>query len=313
MHLFCDTVSAVIDMKSKIKGTAALIIATIIWGSAFTAQSVGMDYIGPFTFQAIRCALAVLFLYPLSFFLEKDKAAFVPKWTDTQLWKAGIPAGIALFLAAGLQQVGLIYTSAGKAGFLTAMYIVLVPILGLFLKKKPPVTAWISVAIAVAGLYLLSGAGVSRINLGDLLLIGCAFWFAVQITIVDQLGLQLDGVRLNCVQSLICAVLSALVMVFTEEVSLPAVFDCAVPLLYAGILSMGVAYTLQIYGQKHLESTQASILMSLESVFALIFGWLLLKERLSAPELLGCGAMFCAVILSQIPDKATGKRNEQSL
>ena len=290
-------------MKTKFQGTVSLLIATIIWGSAFTAQSVGMDYIGPFTFQAIRCGLAVAFLFPLSFILERDKPAFRRKWTDKQLWKAGIPAGIALFLAAGLQQVGLIYTSAGKAGFLTAMYIVLVPVLGLFLKKKPPMSAWISVAIAVVGLYLLSGAGVTEINKGDLLLIGCAFWFAVQITIVDTLGLQLDGVRLNCVQSLISALLSALVMLFTEQVSISAILDCAVPLLYAGILSMGVAYTLQILGQQALEPTQASILMSLESVFALIFGWLLLHERLSPSELLGCGAMFCAVILSQLPTR----------
>ncbi len=301
MHLIYGKVSAVILMKSKLKGTAALLIATVIWGSAFTAQSVGMDYIGPFTFQAVRCTLAVLFLFPLSFLLERKKGEFLKKWADTTLWKAGIPAGIALFLAAGMQQVGLLYTSAGKAGFLTAMYIVLVPVLGLFRRKKPPITAWISVAIAVAGLYLLSGTGVSEINPGDLLLIGCAFWFAVQITIVDTLGLHLDGVRLNCAQSLVCAALSALVMLFTEQVSLSSILDCAVPLLYAGVLSMGVAYTLQILGQQALEPTQASILMSLESVFALLFGWLLLHERLSPAELLGCGAMFCAVILSQLP------------
>ena len=281
-----------------------MLLATVIWGSAFIAQSVGMDHVGPFTFQAVRCILAVLFLFPLSLALEKDKGHFWANWKNPQLWKAGIPAGIALFFAAGMQQVALQYTTAGKAGFLTAMYIVLVPVLGLFFRKKPPVTAWISVLIAVFGLYQLSGSGISEINFGDVMLVGCAFFLAVQITIIDRLGLNLDGVRLNCVQSLVCAALSAGVMLFTEEVRLASILDCWLPLSYAGILSMGVAYTLQIFGQQSLEPTQASLLMSLESVFALIFGWLLLHERLSPSELLGCFAMFCAVILSQIPKKS---------
>lgn len=292
-------------MKEKIKGTACLLLATVIWGSAFIAQSVGMEHIGPFTFQAIRCFLACIFLFPLSRFTDPDKVNFKAKWTDGKLWKTGFFTGIALFFAAGLQQMGLQYTTAGKAGFLTAMYIVLVPILGLFIGKKPPVTAWVSVAIAVCGLYLLSGTGISGINVGDVMLIGCAFWFAVQITLIDRFGLSLDGVRLNCVQSLVCAVLSAVVMLFTEEVHWENILNCWLPLGYAGVLSMGVAYTLQIFGQQALEPTQASLLMSLESVFALIFGWLLLHERLSPAELLGCGAMFCAVILSQIPKKST--------
>lgn len=295
---------SVIEMKSKLIGILYLLTATVIWGSAFSAQSVGMDYIGPFTFQAIRGGLAVLFLIPMSYVLEQDKPAFRKKWIDRQLWKAGIPAGIALFLAAGMQQVGLIDSSAGKAGFLTAMYIVLVPLLGLFFGKKLPMTAWLSVIIAVAGLYLLSGAGLTDIAVSDLLLIGCAFWFAVQITIVDRMGLQLDGVRLNCVQSLICALLSAMVTLFTEQVDIQAVLQCWFPLFYAGVVSMGIAYTLQIFGQQRLDPTQASILMSLESVFALIFGWLLLHERMSALELTGCALMFAAVLLSQIPKKS---------
>lgn len=291
-------------MNKKHKGIIQLLLATIIWGSAFIAQSVGNNHIGPYTFQAIRCGLAVLFLFPVCWVMEPDKGNFLKKWLDPGLWKTGSLAGVALFFAAGMQQVGLLYTTAGKAGFLTAMYIVLVPILGLFLGKKPPVTAWISVGIAVVGLYLLSGSGIGPINPGDLLMIGCAFFFAVQITIIDRLGLDYDGVRLNCIQSLVCSLLSALVMAFTEEVRFEAILSCWLPLAYAGILSMGVAYTLQIFGQQVLEPTQASILMSLESVFALICGWLVLRERLSPAELLGCGAMFCAVILSQIPKKS---------
>jgi drug/metabolite transporter (DMT)-like permease len=212
--------------------------------------------------------------------------------------------GFALFMAAGLQQMGIIYTTAGKAGFLTAMYIVLVPIFGYFIGKNPPVTVWISVPMAVVGLYFLSGAGIEQINRGDWMLMGCAFWFAVQITLIDRFGLDLDGVRLNCVQSIVCGLLSGVMMLFTEEISLSAIAACWFPIAYAGILSMGLAFTLQIYGQQALEPTQASILMSLESVFALLFGWLLLHERLSPAELTGCAAMFCAVLISQIPKKS---------
>ena len=295
---------AVMHMKNRTKGTAYLLLATIIWGSTFIAQSVGMDHVGPFTFLALRCVLACGFLFPLSRFTDRDKDKFKAKWLDPKLWKTGLMTGFALFMAAGLQQVGMIYTTAGKAGFLTAMYIVLVPALGYFIGKKPPATAWISVLVAVLGLYFLSGAGIDRINIGDLMLIGCAFWFAVQITLVDRFGLALDGVRLNCVQSLFCGLFSGILVLFTEQISLPAIANCWFPLAYAGILSMGLAFTLQIYGQQLLEPTQASILMSLESVFALIFGWLLLRERLSTFELIGCGAMFVAVMLSQIPKKS---------
>ncbi len=292
-------------MKEKLKGTIYLLLATVIWGGAFTAQTVGMDHVGPFTFQALRCALASLFLFPLSRFTD-GKEDFWKKWKDKGLWKTGFLTGLALFFAAGLQQVGLQYTTAGKAGFLTAMYIVLVPILGLFSGSRPGRNAWIGVATAVVGLYLLSGTRLDRVSAGDGMLIGCAFFFAVQIRLIDRLGLTYDGVQLNCVQSLVCALLSGVMVVLTEEVTLAAIVQCWLPLSYAGILSMGVAYSLQIFGQQLLEPTQASILMSLESVFALFFGWLLLRERLSPTELLGCGAMFCAVILSQMPKKSTG-------
>ena len=290
-------------MKEQFKGTLALLLATVIWGSAFIAQSVGMDLIGPFTFQAVRCALAVAFLIPVSWLFEKNKKQFVSRWLDPHLWKTGAVCGLALFAAGGLQQVGLVYTSAGKAGFITAMYIVLVPILGLFLKQKPPATAWFSVAVAVAGLYLLSCVGVTEINQGDLLVLGCAFFFAVQITLVDRLGGDLDGIRLNCIQSFFCALLSAAVMFLMEEPDITNILRCWLPLGYAGILSMGVAYSLQIIGQKGLEPTVASLLMSLESVFAVLFGWLLLHERMRSYELLGCGLVFGAVIISQLPTK----------
>lgn len=295
-------------MKHKLKGGLSLFTATLIWGSAFVAQSVGMERIGPFTFQAIRCALAVLFLFPLSFLLEFRNGgprATVSRWKSKTLWKAGLICGCALFVAASLQQVGLVYTDAGKAGFLTAMYIVLVPIFGLFLGRKVTKSAVFSIVLAVMGLYLLSCLGVSRINVGDLLLMGCAMGYAVQILCVDRFASDIDGLRLNCIQALVAAVLSVPFMVFTEDVNLSDILACTLPLLYAGVMSMGVAYTLQIVGQQHMEPTGASLIMSLESVVAVLSGWLILKETMSGPEILGCCLVFAAVILSQLPDRKT--------
>ena len=291
-------------MNKRLKGSLTLFGAVIIWGSAFIAQSMGMELIGPFTFQAIRCGLAVLFLIPVSFLFDRKPGA-LKRWLDPRLWRSGLICGLALFAAASLQQVGLVYTDAGKAGFLTAMYIVLVPILGLFLGQKPGKSAWFSVGLAVVGLYLLSCMGVSQINIGDILLAGCALAYAVQITCIDRLAGDLDGVRLNCVQALVVTVLSIPFMVFTETVDIGNILACSLPLAYAGILSMGVAYSLQIVGQKHLEPTTASLIMSLESVIAALCGWLILKETMTPWELLGCGLVFAAVIISQLPKKET--------
>lgn len=281
----------------------ALLCATLIWGSAFIAQSTGMDHIQPFTFQAVRCGIAVPFLALLVWIFDRKNGNWFKKWADPKLWKVGILCGSALFLAAGLQQVGLVTTTAGKAGFFTAMYIVLVPILGLFLGKRPPLTAWISVIVAVAGLYLLSGAGSGGWNVGDLCLMLCALAFSVQITLIDTLGQELDSLRLNCVQSLVCSILSAVVMFFWEDPQPGAIVDCWKELCYTGILSTGVAYSLQIIGQKHLPSTPASLIMSLESVFAALFGWAILKETMADPEIWGCCLVFSGVLLSQIPSK----------
>lgn len=293
----------VMIMKNKAKGIIALSFGTLIWGAAFVAQSVGMDYIGPFTFQAVRCGLAVPFLLIVIAIVDAKSDCGKQQWKSPQLWLTGTLCGAALFVAAGLQQVELVYTTAGKAGFITAMYIVLVPVLGLFFRKRAGFTVWISVVLAVVGLYLLSCAGVSGINIGDICLIICAVAFAVQITLIDRLAGSLDGMKLNCIQSLVCSLLSAVVMCFTEEVQMANILDCWLPLCYAGILSMGVAYTLQIVGQKHLEPAPASLIMSMESVVAALCGWLLLNEQMSGTELTGCALVFFAVIISQIPTK----------
>jgi drug/metabolite transporter (DMT)-like permease len=288
-------------MNKKLQGSLALLLATLIWGSTFVAQSVGMDYIGPFTFQAVRCALAAIGLLPVIYLFDKSPKAFVKGWQDKRLWKAGILCGIPLFLACNLQQLGLVDTDAGKSAFLTAMYIVLVPLLGIFLKKKPSIMVPISVTLAVAGLYCLSCVGVTSISTSDLLLIACAFMFAVQILFVDHFAADVDPLRMNAIQAAVCAVLSGIVMIFTEAPRMDAIWDCWFPLAYAGFLSMGAAYSLQIIGQKHIEPAAASLIMSLESVFAVLFGGLLLKETMNGWEITGCVLVFIAVVLSQVP------------
>ena len=282
--------------RERIRGSLCLLLGTTIWGFSFIAQSVGMDHIGPFTFQAARCLLAVLFLIPCGFLLDAGKCSFresAAKWKDTTLWRVGLICGCALFVS--------------KTGYSTAVaivmfVIVLVPVLGLFLGKKPPKTTFFSVALAVAGLYLLSCMGVSQINKGDLYLMGCALAFSVQITCIDRLAGNLDGLRMNCIQALVVTVLSLPFILLTKEsVSFSAIAACWFPLVFSGVLSMGVAYTLQIVGQKDLEPTTASLIMSLESAFAALGGWLILHQTMTVWELLGCGLMFAGVVLSQLP------------
>lgn len=293
-------------MKKQIRGSLLLATATIIWGSAFVAQSVGMDHIGPFTFQAVRCFLAVLALLPVIAVADIKKADgknFFSRWTDKKLLKAGVLCGLPLFLACNLQQLALVDTDAGKSGFLTAMYIVIVPVIGIFRKQNPTIMVPVSVLLAVAGLYFLSCSSVTGISSGDLLLLGCALMFAVQITFVDIFAPDVDPLRLNTLQALVCSVLSAVIMCCTEEPTFSGIWDCRIPLAFTGILSMGAAYALQIVGQKDLPPAPAALIMSLESVFAALFGWLLLKETMAPVETLGCVLVFTAVVLSQLPVK----------
>lgn len=293
-------------MKNKLRGSIFLSIAVLIWGSAFIAQSVGMERIGPFTFQTFRNGLAILFLIPMATVFDLGRCSLkesFAKWKNPRLWKAGLPCGLALFCAASFQQVGLVYTDAGKAGFITAMYIVVVPLLGYFVKRRPPKTALVSVGLAVLGLYLLSAVGVSSINKGDLLLMGCAFCYAFQIMAVELFAADLDGIRLNCIQVLVTFILSAAVMFATETFRMTDVLASMGAISYAGILSTGIAFSLQIVGQKDLEPTAASIIMSMESVVAVICGALILKETMTMWEISGCVLMFGAVILSQLPEK----------
>ena len=289
-------------MQNKFKGIASLLLATLIWGSAFIAQSVGMDYMGPFTFQAVRGLLAVaalLLLIGLRDLRQNGKKPFFGDFKSKKLWKAGILCGIPLFLASNLQQVGLVDTDPGKSAFLTAMYIVMVPILGIFLGKRPSRMIPISALLAVVGLYCLSCVGVTSVSAGDLFLLACAFMFAVQILMVERFAGDTDPL----IQCLVCTVLSGIVMFAAEAPVWSQIVSCWLPLSYAGVLSLGIAFSLQILGQRHLESASASLIMSLESAFALLFGWILLGDTLTLWEGIGCALVFLAVILSQIPTK----------
>ena len=260
-----------------------------------------MDHIGPFAFQVGRSFLAVLVLLPVAGVFDRGKSggSYCARWKDKRLWKTGLLCGLALFAASGLQQMGMVHTDPGKAGFLTAMYIVLVPVLGLFLGKRAPLLVWISVVIAVVGLYFLSWTGEGGVNIGDIYLIGCALAYAVQITLVDRFSPGLDGVRLNCIQFLVTAVLSAVVMIFTESPTWSGILACMGALLYTGVLSSAVGFTLQIFGQQRVSGERAALIMSLESVFAVLAGLLILNQMLTGAESIGCVLVFVAVLLSQ--------------
>lgn len=283
-----------------------LLITTLIWGSAFVSQSIASAHLSAFAFQALRCLFATGILLPIIAISDRfrtDDGTFFSRWADKQLWIAGIACGIPLFLASNLQQLGIADTQSGKAGFLTALYIVIVPVFGVLRGKKLPPMTPLCVLLAVAGLYFLSCAGVHTLNLSDLLLIGCAFLFAVQINFVDIYACMTDGLRLNAIQILVCGLLSALFMPLTGLPTWQDIGECLLPLAHTGFLSLGLAYGLQILAQKDLDAATASLLMSLESVFAVLFGMVFLHERLDLWEVIGCVLMFIAVILSQLPGR----------
>ena len=293
-------------MKSKkLFGNLVLLLTALIWGCAFVAQSSGMDYVGPFTFQTSRSILGCLVLIP--FILANDavkkKNNTYEKQNPKTLILGGILCGTALTVASGLQQYGMQYSTAGKGAFITAMYIVLVPILGLFMKKKVNPIIWISVILGALGLYLLCIKEDFSLGEGDIYLILRAVAFSFHILVVDHFSAKVDGVKLSCLQFGVMFILSAIFMFMTETPNMADIKAAWLPICYAGIMSCGVGYTLQIVGQKYTEPTVASLLMSLESVFAVIAGIILLKEAPSAKEWLGCASMFAAIIIAQIPQK----------
>ncbi len=293
-------------MNKNLRGGAILLLTAIIWGFAFVAQSEGMENVGAFTFQASRMLLASLVLLPTAFVFHKsrekqgEKSAFLDKQTII----AGMVCGFFLFGASALQQIGIAYTSVGHAGFLTALYLLIVPVLGLFAGKKVGARIWFCILLALLGLYLLCMTGEGfAMSIGDVLVTLCAFVFALHIIAVDKLAQKLDGVKVSFVQMTFAGLLSLICAFIFEEPRIADIAAAWVPIAYAGMLSCGVAYTLQIIGQKYTEPTVASIIMSLESVFAVLGGALLLSEIPTWWELAGCTLMFAATVISQIPSK----------
>ena len=294
----------------KFKNNVMLVLTALIWGSAFVAQSVGMDYIGPFTFNSLRCFLGGIVLLPVIGVMGRRKKT---EGTEVQgdeenrsgkmLWVGGLFCGLALALASSLQQIGLVYTSAGKAGFITALYILIVPVLGLFPGRRAGGKTWAGVGLAVVGMYFLCMKEGFSIAYGDVLMIICAFVFSLHILIIDYFSPKVDGVKLSCIQFFICGILCAVPMFVREKPAMGSILDAYLPLLYAGVLSCGVAYTLQIIAQKNTDPTVASLILSLESVFAALTGWLIIHETLSGKELFGCALVFAAIILAQLPEK----------
>lgn len=283
------------------------ILAAFIWGTAFVAQDLCADSIGAFAFNATRYFIAVLALLVvilISDKLKKNKPtlnAQEKKAANKQLWLGGLCCGAALAIASNFQQAGLVAgTDAGKAGFITALYVVLVPVFGLFFKRKVSLPTWIAVVLSVVALYLLCIKGDFSLAPGDLLVLVCAVCFAVHILVIDHFTAYCDGVKLSCLQFLFAGIISTICMFIFEDVDFAAILSCALPLLYVGIFSCGVGYTLQILAQKDSNPTVVTILLSLESVFAVIAGAIILKQQMTVREYIGCAIMFAAVILAQI-------------
>lgn len=308
----------------KLRNTFFLFLTAMIWGAAFVAQSVSMDYIGPFTFICLRSVIGGLFLIPVIIVLDgirkksQNESADVVNsenilhieteekqrlsWKNKQLIEGGIVCGIFLFFANCFQQTGIQYTTVGKAGFITTFYIIIVPLIGLFFKKYCGILTWIGVVIALAGLYFLCITQKLTIQRGDALILCCSVLYAGQILAIDHYNPFVDGVKMSCIQFLTGGILGAVFMLLFENPSIAMILSAAGPILYTGIMSTGVGYTLQIVGQKGLNPTVAALILSLESVFSALSGYAFLHQVLTTRELIGCALMFIAIVLAQLPD-----------
>lgn len=290
-------------MNRNVRQTVLPFVAATLWGISFVFQKESTKILGPFTFSALRTLLGFLVL--VLFIIFRNKVLKKPDKTSIKsknLWIGGLCCGVALFAATNLQQFGLGDTDAGKAAFITALYIVLVPVFALFLGKRAPSVVWISVLVALVGLYFLCIKSGFTIEKSDFLVLLCAAAFAVQILLVDKFVSLVDGVKLSCIQMLVSGTLSAIFAAFTETTTLSAVIDCMVPILYLGIFSSGVAYTLQVVAQKGTNPTVVSLILSLESVIGAIASAIALHERLLPREYIGSALMLVAVMLAQLPE-----------
>ena len=295
------------NMNKQYKSSLLLFVTAIIWGVAFVAQDVGMDYWSPLAFNGIRSIIGAVVLLPFIFYRDTKKGENRCKWSNPTLIKGGVLCGLALCIATNYQQVGIQLSndSAGKAGFITAFYIVLVPIFGIFLKKKCPPQAWLGAVLATVGLYILcipQGEKFS-VEYADILVFICAVVFTFQILFVDRYSPKVDGVKLACIQFLTTGVISLTLAFLTGSFGISTATDAWIAILYAGVLSSGVAYTLQIVAQKNLNPTVASIIMSLEACVSVVAAWVILGDAMNARQITGCVIMFGAIILAQIPGK----------
>ncbi len=301
---------------NKLKGELCLFLAALIWGSAFIFQKMGMDHIGPFTFGIFRFGIGALALLPVIWIYDavnkkRGKTADITRFNCKTLLAGGFWCGIASFIAGSLQQVGLVYTTAGKAGFITAMNIVIVPVLLLFLKRKVSRTTWIGIALAAIGLYLLCITDGFTLQLGDTFVMLCAVAYAFQILLIDHYAEKVDPVKLSFLQFILSSVLSIPAAIIFETIDAISIIQCAVPILYVAILEVSVAFTLQIVGQRYTPPAIAAIIMSLESVFAAVCGALFLNETMTVREISGCVIMFIAFIIAQLPDKKSVHEEQQ--
>lgn len=299
----------------RMKNSALLFLTAAIWGVAFVAQRVGMDYVGPFTFNAVRFLLGGTVLLPFLMWKRRKERAAAGWREETREEKrarrritliGGICCGLALSTASLLQQKGILHTTVAKAGFITALYIIIVPVMGLFFRKKVRRLVWVSVALAVAGMYLLCIKESFAIGKGDFFVFLCAIVFSIHILVIDYFSPKADGVALSCIQFYTSSIICGAGMFLLETPSWQAIVSGWMPILYAGILSCGVAYTLQIIGQKGMDPTVASLILSLESVISLIAGWILLGQKLDLREIMGCVLAFAAIILAQLPERRPG-------
>ena len=308
--------------NQKLKGNLLLLLTAFVWGVSFIAQSKGVEEISPVAFNGIRSVLGGIVLLPVIYFLDtnKKKHNLPVQRLDKKLVIGGIICGIFLCLASTIQTMGMKYTSPGKAGFITALYMVIVPIIGLFTGKKLRPVMAAAVLVAVCGMYLMCIDSELSVNKGDILIFICAFLFSGHILVIDYFSPKVDGVKLSCIQFFVCGILNIIWMFLFEEPQLKPILDAWISIGYAGIFSCGVAYTLQIVGQKYTDPTSASILMSLESVFATLstvilvaLGWNLTGGQMTLKEIIGCIFMFAAILLVQLPEKKQDSLNAERL
>ena len=294
--------------KAALGSSFLLFLAAFIWGVAFVAQSVGMDYMGPCTFNGARFLMGSAVLMPLVFFRRRKKGTEGGKIRETGRERksavvGGICCGLVLCFASLCQQVGILYTTVGKAGFITTLYIIIVPIMGIFLKKKVSGKVWVGALLAAFGMYLLCMSERLALSRGDAYVFICAILFSIHILVIDYFSPKVDGVELSCIQFLTAGIICSGLALLLEKPVLQNFIDGMIPLAYAGIMSCGVAYTLQVVGQKDTDPTIASLILSMESVISVLAGWVILGQELDSRELFGCALVFGAVILVQLPEK----------